>query len=269
MFVKFQKKVFHSVLRIVMADDTHVLQCYELLSLQYLEQSQDVQLWRRLRRWAQSTRHKNHKDNTLSLIVSLPKELWFIAVLLRENPERLVSFMVSAAKHSSLCAISISEDHEEEPLEVVSNYLQSFNFTELHLDTIFRAKETSYEELSVDDGVANTATATLNHHLQFRPPIAIFRCCPNVKVLSLKNNNLDTLPPDIGRLAKLERLYLTNNRLQNGSIPYTLAFCSSLKELYLDDNLLDALPSVLLRMPSLKTVHRHGNHNYFKSTFMW
>jgi len=22
-------------------------------------------------------------------------------------------------------------------------------------------------------------------------------------------------------------------------------------------------------MPSLQTVHRHGNHNYFKSTFMW
>ena len=32
---------------------------------------------------------------------------------------------------------------------------------------------------------------------------------------------------------------------------------------------LDALPSILLRIPSLKKVHRHGNHNYFKSTFMW
>ena len=93
--------------------------------------------------------------------------------------------------------------------------------------------------------------------------------CPSVKVLSLKNNNLDHLPPDIGRLAKLQKLYLTNNRLQNGSIPYTLAFCRQLQELYLDDNLLDALPSVLLRIPSLTTVHRHGNHNYFKSTFMW
>lgn len=80
---------------------------------------------------------------------------------------------------------------------------------------------------------------------------------------------MDHIPPDIGRLSKLEKLYLTNNRLQNGSIPYTLAFCRNLKELYLDDNLLDALPSVLLRIPSLSTVHRHGNHNYFKSTFMW
>jgi hypothetical protein len=39
--------------------------------------------------------------------------------------------------------------------------------------------------------------------------------------------------------------------------------------LYLDNNLLDALPGFLLQMSSLETVHRHGNHNYFKSTFMW
>ena len=90
-----------------------------------------------------------------------------------------------------------------------------------------------------------------------------------MKILSLKNNNLDHIPPDIGRLSKLRKLHLTNNRLQNGSIPYTLAFCKELQELYLDDNLLDALPSVLLRLKSLTTVHRHGNHNYFKSTFMW
>ena len=37
----------------------------------------------------------------------------------------------------------------------------------------------------------------------------------------------------------------------------------------LDNNLLDALPGFLIKMRSLETVHRHGNHNYFKSTFMW
>lgn len=39
--------------------------------------------------------------------------------------------------------------------------------------------------------------------------------------------------------------------------------------LLLDNNLLDALPGFLLKVTSLRTVHRHGNHNYFKSTFMW
>ncbi|GIY96543.1 uncharacterized protein CEXT_556881 [Caerostris extrusa] len=39
--------------------------------------------------------------------------------------------------------------------------------------------------------------------------------------------------------------------------------------LLLDNNLLDALPGFLLLIPKLNTVHRHGNHNYFKATFMW
>ena len=63
-------------------------------------------------------------------------------------------------------------------------------------------------------------------------------------------------------------MYNFCSRLQNRSLPHTLVFCSHLEELYLDHNLLDALPGFLLNMPSLRTVHRHGNHNYFKvSTF--
>ena len=85
----------------------------------------------------------------------------------------------------------------------------------------------------------------------------------------MKYNYLDRIPPDIGQMANLEHLALTNNKLQNKSIPYTLIFCHHLRTLLLDNNLLDALPGFLLKMPSLETVHRHGNHNYFKSTFMW
>ncbi len=85
----------------------------------------------------------------------------------------------------------------------------------------------------------------------------------------MKYNYLDRIPPDIGRMASLEYLALTNNKLQNKSIPYTITFCTRLKALMLDNNLLDALPGFLLKMASLETVHRHGNHNYFKSTFMW
>ena len=98
--------------------------------------------------------------------------------------------------------------------------------------------------------------------------LQIFKCS-NVKHLSLKYNCLYELPPDIGYLQKLEYLALTNNRLHVQSIPYTLIFCHNLKTLMLDNNLLDALPGFLLSMSSIETVHRHGNHNYFKSTFMW
>ncbi len=96
----------------------------------------------------------------------------------------------------------------------------------------------------------------------------IFKC-PSVKWLSMKYNYLDRIPADIGRMAALEYLALTNNKLQNKSLPQTLTFCSRLRTLMLDNNLLDALPGFLIKMSSLKTVHRHGNHNYFKSTFMW
>lgn len=85
----------------------------------------------------------------------------------------------------------------------------------------------------------------------------------------MKYNSLEKLPPEIGKLQKLEYLALTNNKLQNSSIPYSLSFCTSLKILLLNNNLLDALPGFLLVMPNLNTVHRHGNHNYFKATFMW
>ncbi|WAR19521.1 LRC8A-like protein, partial [Mya arenaria] len=96
----------------------------------------------------------------------------------------------------------------------------------------------------------------------------IFKCA-NIRYLSLKYNCLYDIPPDIGFLQKLEYLALTNNRLHVQSIPYTLTFCRNLRTLLLDNNLLDALPGFLLQMQSLETVHRHGNHNYFKSTFMW
>ena len=87
--------------------------------------------------------------------------------------------------------------------------------------------------------------------------------------MSMKYNYLDKIPPAIGQLSELEYLSLTNNKLQNKSIPLTLTFCTKLKHLLLDNNLLDALPGFLMRIKSLETVHRHGNHNYFKSTFMW
>ena len=80
---------------------------------------------------------------------------------------------------------------------------------------------------------------------------------------------MDHLPADIGRMKKLEYLALTNNKLQVNAIPYTLTFCTKLKTILLDNNLLDALPGFLLSMPSIETVYRHGNHNYFKATFMW
>nr|CAD7404670.1 unnamed protein product [Timema poppensis] len=165
-------------------------------------------------------------------------DLWFLAVALEKSPHRLLKFL----RHE--LELEWGQGVRVPGQTVLSRYLAHYNFVEMHLDSVFKYGE----------------VATL--------PPELFKC-RNVRVLSLKYNNLEWIPPDVGRMSALERLSLTNNRLQNQSIPFTLTFCRRLTELYLDNNLLDALPGFLLAMPQLCTVHRHGNHNYFKATFMW
>ncbi|XP_069672862.1 leucine-rich repeat-containing protein 58-like [Periplaneta americana] len=180
----------------------------------------------------------SENDIDVSRYKKISADLWFLAVTLEKSPHRLLAFLNSELRQESENVVQIPGQ------TVLARYLSHYNFVEMHLDSIFKYGE----------------TATL--------PKELFRC-RNVRVLSLKYNNLEWIPPDVGRLSCLERLSLTNNRLQNKSIPHTLTFCHCLKELYLDNNLLDALPGFLLDMPQLCTVHRHGNHNYFKATFMW
>jgi hypothetical protein len=137
--------------------------------------------------------------------------------------------------------------------------LAANNFTELQLDSCFR------REPSRPSG----GEAYSPEHIEPILPDELFTYCPNVKILSLRHNGLEKIPAAVGKLKHLCKLVLTDNRLGNRSIPSTLALCQKLEELYLDHNLLDGLPGFLLSMKSLQLVHRHGNHNYFKSTFMW
>jgi hypothetical protein len=256
--------------------------CYELLLLRHLES--DPALLSDLcdtfgvcdecsddndaggRKKARSKRRVDFLSKHRARIVS--DDLWFLHVTLQQGKDKLVLFLrkeverrrkeeeevVKKNKISDsteflieqlLVDAHIKSDIIRERL--LSRYLRSFNFSELHLDNI---------------------TSGRNDESPLLPP-ELFKYCSNVTSLSLRSNYIRKLPPDIGRLKKLRRLCLTNNSLQNGSIPYTLTFCDELCELYLDNNLLDALPGFLLDMPSLMTVHRHGNHNYFKATFMW
>lgn len=257
------------------------LHCYEMLSLQYL-QSHEIDLWLELCKFLMGTpiterkiicKHgteieEDQDDHEVEVIpeesdgqdifvpafraplipiqlsTSLRRKLpnfcfdnetWYLFILLKRNPFRLQKFIAKNSRPDS------DFDHRN----LLSTYLSTYNFTELHLDCLYR-------------GPGDIIPL----------PKEIFTCV-NAKVLSLKNNYLESLPADVGRMSKLRKLYLTNNRIQNSGIPYTLQFLKELRDLYLDNNLLDALPSFLLSMSSLQTVHRHGNHNYFKSTFMW
>jgi len=239
----------------------HIFHCYEFLLMRRLEE--DSSLWFRLgERFGHCDQCRAEaEDSDLGeyltprhshgtpvkdpfAINSIRQDLWYLAVTLKESKDKLIHFIRSELPKGRKEAPGMLGFSKPANETFLSNYLSSFNFVELNLDNVFLYGEGT--DL----------------------PRELFNCV-NVKTLSLRHNFLDRIPSDIGRLSKLERLFLTNNKLQNKSIPFTIVFCRSLTELYIDNNLLDALPGVLLEISSLEVVHRHGNHNYFKATFMW
>jgi len=228
----------------------HVLHCYEFLLMRTLDD--DDGLWQKLcERFGhcdqcllEGGRHSHKHTKDPFSINSIHPDLWFLAITLKESKDKLIHFIRSELPKRKDELFTLPGAKTIHAASFLSSYLNSFNFVEMYLDSIFK-----FGDVSV-------------------LPKELFRCS-NIRTLSLRNNFLDTIPPDIGRLSKLERLFLTNNKLQNKSIPFTIAFCQSLTELYIDNNLLDALPGIFLKIQSLERVHRHGNHNYFKATFMW
>ncbi|KAL3873670.1 hypothetical protein ACJMK2_036780 [Sinanodonta woodiana] len=215
---------------------SELLYGYELLLFKRFQTHPDTWL-----EWRQKILEKTQDDSMiedLDDIGSIPQSLWFLSVALHKRQKYLIQLIKSEVKREKQGLIRKSGE------TLFSTYLNAHQFTEFHLDSIFKYGE----ENSL--------------------PLEIFKC-QNLSYLSLKYNCLYELPADIGRLQKLRYLALTNNKLHVQSLPYSLIFCRSLETLLLDNNLLDALPGFLLQIPSLETVHRHGNHNYFKSTFMW
>ena len=197
--------LFHTV-----RNRKHVLHCYEFLLMKTLEEDQG--LWQRLcerfgtcdqclLEMGTSKSHHSHippKGKDPFSINSIHPDLWFLAITLKESKDKLIHFIRSELPKRKEELFRLQKPFSS--TSFLSSYLSSFNFVEMYLDSIFRAGE----------------VCSL--------PRELFQCS-NVKTLSLRNNFLDTLPPDIGRLNKLEKLFLTNNKLQNKSIPFTIAFC--------------------------------------------
>jgi len=239
----------------------HVLHCYEFKLMLRLDQDQD--LWTKLcDRFGHcdecqtqsskeascstsSNQHSSeiHTHTEMFRGITMNPDLWFLAVTIEKSKDKLIHFIRSEmprriTRPENVPAFMVPRAEQT----FLSAFLNTFNFVELRLDSIL--------EYGVDLSSC------------------IYQC-KNVKILSLKNNFLQRISPEIGNLIGLEKLYLTHNQLQIKSIPYTLTFCRNLKEAFFDNNLFNALPSLLLRIRSLQRVHRHGNHNYFKDTFMF
>ncbi len=80
---------------------------------------------------------------------------------------------------------------------------------------------------------------------------------PSVRWLILTDNQIEQIPPTIGRLANLQKLMLAGNRLR--SLPDEMAACQNLELIRLSANCLSSLPSWLLELPRLSWLAYSGN----------
>src|ERR1700678_790336 len=79
----------------------------------------------------------------------------------------------------------------------------------------------------------------------------------SLQILYLSNNQLQTIPKELGQLASLQGLYLYNNKLQ--TIPKELGQLASLLRLDLDNNKLQTIPKELGQLASLQELYLHNN----------
>ncbi|GGN23986.1 MULTISPECIES: leucine-rich repeat-containing protein kinase family protein [Marinomonas] len=89
--------------------------------------------------------------------------------------------------------------------------------------------------------------------------------------LILTDNKIDSLPEDVGKLVRLQKLALAGNRLT--ALPDSIANCRKLELLRLSANQLAVFPDILLTLPRLAWLAFSGNpfcaardpHNDFKT----
>jgi len=81
---------------------------------------------------------------------------------------------------------------------------------------------------------------------------------PNLRWLILTNNNIGTLPDEIGLCPRMEKLMLAGNRLV--ALPETLSQCKNLGLLRIAANKLHELPQWIATMPKLAWIAFSGNN---------
>ena len=79
----------------------------------------------------------------------------------------------------------------------------------------------------------------------------------NLTTLSLENNQLSSLPPEFSQLSNLTTLYLHNNQLS--SLPPEFSQLSNLTTLSLSNNQLSSLPPEISQLSNLTTLYLHNN----------
>lgn len=79
----------------------------------------------------------------------------------------------------------------------------------------------------------------------------------NLRWLRLNSNALSSIPEALGKLTKLQRIYLRDNRLS--SLPQSMSALTEIEDVMLAGNHFDAFPSVLTSLPKLRNLDLRGN----------
>jgi Leucine-rich repeat (LRR) protein len=96
----------------------------------------------------------------------------------------------------------------------------------------------------------------LNHNQLESLPDSIGNLA-NLQELHVNHNQLESLPNNIGNLANLQELYVHNNQLE--SLPNNIGNLANLQKLYLEYNQLESLPDNIGNLANLQTLHLDHN----------
>ncbi|WP_233272899.1 leucine-rich repeat-containing protein kinase family protein [Paraburkholderia acidisoli] len=145
-----------------------------------------------------------------------------------------------------------------EVLDLSGNALTSLpdDFAKLHKLRIVFASNNAFTELPAVLGAcpALSMVGFKANRIRHVPAAALPRA---LRWLILTDNEVETLPPELGACAPLQKLMLAGNRLR--ALPETMAACTRLELLRIAANQFEALPEWLLRLPRLAWLAYAGN----------
>ena len=146
-----------------------------------------------------------------------------------------------------ICEEGITECYYQGDLDVLQDFIdlnESLNGKEPLEIGVQEWNDGSLERLSLSDNNLTTIPENIGD-------------LDSLVSLSLKNNQLTTLPESIGDLSSLEYLRLNGNQLT--SLPESIGDLSSLEDLNLDNNQLTTLPESIGDLSSLTSLYLYDN----------
>ncbi|RHY91578.1 hypothetical protein DYB35_003156 [Aphanomyces astaci] len=98
--------------------------------------------------------------------------------------------------------------------------------------------------------LSSLRTLNLRHNNLTSLPVDFVECFPLLEVLNVAQNHLSHLPPDMGSLQKLRKLFVQSNQLR--SLPLSLTGCTKLDQLFAQHNHLQDIPDEFALLSSLQ-----------------